>query len=148
MMESLARFLVYNFFASVLGGLWALALVLAAMRVFGISRAVTKNQLMTIPLIKSTVVLLGLCTVMPFPAETWRTVQANAVDFGTIAPVFLLLLGLLVLAVPFVRARVASRLLLDAEPARHGDRSWRALLRTLIARCRLHSKTRGLDDSR
>ena len=34
-MESLARFLVYNFFSSVLGGLWALALVFAAMRVFG-----------------------------------------------------------------------------------------------------------------
>ena len=108
-MESLARFLVYNLFASVLGGLWALALVFAAMRVFGISRAVTRNQLMTIPLIKSTVVLLGLCTVMPFPAETWRTVQANAIDFATIAPGFILLLGLFVLAFPFVRSRASAQ---------------------------------------
>ncbi len=130
-MESLARFLVYNLGASVLGGLWALALVFAAIRVFGISRAVTRNQLMTIPLIKSTVVLLGLCTVMPFPAETWRTVRANAIDFSTIAPVFVLLLGLFVLAFPFVRSRVASRLLLDAEPAREGDRSWQALQRVM-----------------
>ncbi len=130
-MESLARFLVYNLGASVLGGLWALALVFAAMRVFGISRAVTRNQLMTIPLIKSTVVLLGLCTVMPFPGETWRTVQANAIDFGTIAPVLFLLLGLFVLAVPFVRSRVASRLLLNAEPVREGGRSWQALQKVM-----------------
>ena len=39
-------------------------------------------------LIKSTTGLLGLFTVMPFPAETWRTVEANAIDFATIAPVF------------------------------------------------------------
>ncbi len=131
MIESLASFLVYNLFASVLGGIWALALVFAAMRVFGISHAVTRNQLMTIPLIKSTVVLLGLCTVMPFPGETWRSFQANAIDFGTIAPVFFLLLGLLVLAVPFVRSRAASRLLLNAEPAREGGRSWQALQRVM-----------------
>ncbi len=127
MTESFARFLVYNLGASVLGGLWALALVFASMRVFGVSRAVTRNRLLTIPLIKSSLVLLGLCTVMPFPADTWRTLQANAIDFGSIAPVFLLLLGLLVLASPFVRSRVASRLLQDAQPARDGDRSSSAL---------------------
>ena len=119
LMESLARFLVYNLGASVLGGFWALALVFVAMRVFGISRAVTRNQLMTIPLIKSTTVLLGLFTVMPFPAETWRTVEANAIDFATIAPVFFLLLGLFVLAVPFVRSRVASRLLTPTDVDHH-----------------------------
>ncbi len=127
MIESLTRFLVYNLGASVLGGLWALALVLVAMRIFGVTRAVTRNRLLTIPVIKSSLVLLGLCTVMPFPADTWRTVRANAVDFDTIAPVFLLLLGLLVLASPFVRSRVASHLLSDARPAHEGDRSWRAL---------------------
>ena len=127
MTESLARFLVYNLGASVLGGLWALALVFAAIHVFGVSRAVTRNRLLTIPLIKSSLVLLGLCTVMPFPADTWRVFQANAIDFANIAPIFLLLLGLLVLGWPFVRSRAASRLLEDATPVGAGARSWNAL---------------------
>lgn len=67
MTESFSRFLVYNLGASVLGGLWALALVFAAIHVFGVSRAVTRNRLLTVPLIQSSLVLLGLCTVMPFP---------------------------------------------------------------------------------
>lgn len=131
MIEPFARFLFFNVGASVLGGLWALALVFAAIHVFGVSRAVTRNRLFTVPLIKSSLVLMGLCTVMPFPRETWRAVHASAIGFGTLAPVLLLLLGMVVLAWPLVRSRAASRLLEQASPIGANARAWKGLQKVL-----------------
>ncbi len=131
MTDPVTRFLVYNLGASVLAGIWTLGLVFLAARLFGVTRAVTRNRLLTIPLLKSTLVLLALCTVMPFPSEPWRTIESNAIGFDTVVPVFLLLLGLSLIAAPFARTRVRSRLLARAREAREGDRSSLALNRVM-----------------
>ena len=131
MNEPVVRFLVYNLGASVLAGLWALGLVLLVARLLRISSAETRNQLLLIAVLKSTLVLLGVSTVLPVPVNAWDAVRASAFRFGTIGPFFLLWMGIGLLAYRFLRSRTRRRLVSNSHHVPEDHRASKALARVL-----------------
>lgn len=129
LLDLLRRALVFNVGASLAAGLWATAVVYAATRVLRVGEAAEREQLLMLPLVKSTLVLLGLATVMPAPGDLWGPVRAAALPFRTAAPLFLLWTGLGFLAYEALRRVAWKRILGDGLPAAATERASRVLAR-------------------
>jgi len=139
-MNALADLLLYNVGASLLSGLWVLAVVLLVVRMLRIQSAELRTHLLAIPLLKSTLVLFGLCTVMPIPATFWSSVQDRAVSFESLGPFLLIAVGLGIISIRSWRRRRVSALTAGSEPLREEERA-AAISRGVVERLARASRT-------
>ena len=86
--ELASRLLVFNLGASLVAGLWAVAVVYGVTRVTGVVSAEARTNLLLLPLLKSTLVLLGISTVMPIPGGFWRGIRSQALGPAEVGPLF------------------------------------------------------------
>lgn len=105
------QFLLYNLAASVASGLLVLGVVLAGIRVFRIRHGALRSCLMTAPLIKSTLVLLGLTLLVSWPRDLFLNMRRAAVQPEIVVPLFLGF-GVLALGARFVWMRRSRALAL------------------------------------
>ncbi len=110
-MSVLAQFALNNLLPALLAGSLAWAFVHAAVRVLGIRHGRLRLCLYAAPLLKSTLVLLGLLPVLPWPREIFGPWWAQALPVETVLPWFILSTGLLILGQWFARDRARRRLL-------------------------------------
>ncbi len=125
--ETLGRFLTYNLGASVLAGLWGVAVVYGVTWAGRVQSAALRNELLVLPLVKSTLVLLGLVSVMPFPPGLWQGIKAEALPFWSVAPVFIIWTGLGLLGLELLRRRGVRWALRRSQEAPADSRAARAL---------------------
>lgn len=135
-MITLLRFLVGNLAPSLLAGGLAWWLVRLLCRVTGLRDARFRLALYGLPLLKSTLVLLGIGVVLPWPPllARWR---ALAVPWDVALPSALIWAGLTLIIQDAVRRRKYREILADAVPA---AASLQQTLDEVIRACR---QTRG-----
>jgi hypothetical protein len=129
--DTLGRFLAYNLGASVAAGLWGVAVVYGVTWAAGLRSAETRKELLVLPLLKSTLVVLGLVTVMPFPPGFWRGIRAQALPFASVAPAFLIWTGFGLLGIELLKRRGARWALRSSEEAPAGSRPSQSVGRLL-----------------
>jgi hypothetical protein len=125
--ETLGRFLIFNLGASVAAGLWGVVVVYGVTWAARLSSAETRNELLVLPLLKSTLVLLGLVTVMPFPTDFWWGIRAQALPFASVAPLFFIWTGLGLLGIELLKRRGARWALRSSEEVPVGLRPWQTI---------------------
>lgn len=116
-MTLLARFLVYNLLLSLAAGLLAWLIAIAVLRLMRIRSSVQSLVLLSLPLLKSSFILLGLGLVFPWPSQLFETWHRQALPFWQMLP-FLLVWAAGVYLVYRIAVRQARQAVLkDARPA-------------------------------
>jgi Zn-dependent protease with chaperone function len=109
MIGDLARFAIFNLGASILAGLLVAVVVLGASRVLGIRDARVRSWLLGAALVKSTLVLAGLGTVLTFPSDRADAIGGGALPISVVGPLIVVWAG----AVLVLRDRVTRSLRLS-----------------------------------
>lgn len=132
-MSLLLQFLLYNVLPSVVTGLLVLGIVVIGIRVFGIRHGSLRACLLTAPIIKSSLVLVGLTLFISWPRDLFLDLQRAAVPPETALPLFLAAGGVALMARWIVRRRGRALVLAGATPADHEARLTHALDRVMTA---------------
>lgn len=119
--QGLVRFLGNNLLPALMAGAVAWLAVAVGVRLLDIRHGRLRLCLFLAPPIKSTLVLLGLAPVLPWPREVFRPWAAAAVEPAIMLPLFLVAAGAGVLAQSARAFRERALALRGAEPA--SDRS-------------------------
>lgn len=131
-MTTLEQFLLYNLLPSLVAGALAWLAVSAGIALLRIEHPSLRLCLLFGPLFKSTLVLLGIGMVLPWPREIFSEWQASALPTTTVLPVLLLWAGGVMLG-RMALTRQARRLALEnTRPAKEeSPRLVRALDRVM-----------------
>jgi Zn-dependent protease with chaperone function len=86
----LARFLVYNLLLSLAGGVVVWLIVLGAVRLLDIRSSAFRICFLSLPIIKSTLILLGVGLILPWPRGMFANWHALALPFWQVLPFFFL----------------------------------------------------------
>ncbi len=89
-MTLLLRFLIYNLFLSLVAGLLAWLIVLAAVRLLRIRSSSLGFCFYSLPIFKSLLILFGVGLIFPWPKEWFGMWHNQAVSFGWMLPVILI----------------------------------------------------------
>ena len=112
----IGQFLLYNLLPSILIGLLAWLFVLLAFKLLPIEDPLLRLGFLSVPVIKSTLVLLGWDTMLPWPGTSFAQLQAQALPLSQFWPYLLVWAGLLLLLYfAFVKG-LRHRLLARAQP--------------------------------
>lgn len=93
-MNLLAQFALHNLLPAMVAGAVSWLAIYAGIEVLGIRHGKLRLCLLTAPLIKSTLVLLGMHQVLPWPDEIFGAWHAQALPSSTVLPPFLVATGL------------------------------------------------------
>lgn len=132
-MNAASQFLLNNLLPAIVAGCLAWAFVHLAVYLFGIRHGKLRLCLYLAPLLKSTLVLLGLGTVLPWPRDIFATWASQATPAQTVLPIFLVLTGLVLLTRNRLAARARRQLVAGARPADEEGRLASALDRVMSA---------------
>ena len=117
-MTAAGQFVLYNLLPSLVAGVLAWLVIYAAIAVLRIEYAPLRLCLLYAPLVKSTLILLGVGLVLPWPREVFAAWHVKAFSFDVVLPYVLLWAGLALLA-HFVFVERARKLALqNTEPAK------------------------------
>jgi len=116
-MTPLARFLVYNMLLSLAAGLVAWLIVMAALRLLRIQSSAQSLYLLSLPVFKSFLILLGVGLVFPWPAQLFEGWHRQAIPFRQVLPFLLIWAVIVYLAYQLLVRRARQALLKDALPA-------------------------------
>ncbi|MDR3577625.1 MAG: M56 family metallopeptidase [Anaerolineaceae bacterium] len=116
-MNAFSHFLLYNLLASVAAGLVAWFVILAILDVLNIRSLAARLCFLSLPLIKSTLVLIGIGQILPWPEPFFLNLHAQAVPFKQIAPYLLIWLGSVVIVYGLVIEAARQVALRGALPA-------------------------------
>jgi len=86
----LARFLVFNLLPSLAAGLLAWLLVWTAVRLLGIRSSSLSFCFYSLALFKSTLILLGIGLIFPWPVEWFGQLHRLAIPFNLAFPILLI----------------------------------------------------------
>lgn len=133
-MTGVRQFVLFNLLPALGVGVAVSLVVLLGLRVLGITRPAYRLCLLTAPLIKSTLVLVGVQAVLLWPGLGFGAWQQQALSAGIVVPVFgLILLGTLG-ARQMTHRRTRQKVLAGARPATAvSPRLARALDRVMAA---------------
>lgn len=132
-MNPLVRFLLYNLLPSVLAGVATWLLLGLGLALLRVRSARLRLPLLYLPLVKSSLVLLGVGPALPWP-EVFARWQAQALPPGTVLPWFLVWAGPAVLAQEGLERWVRRRVLAAARPAERADPRLARVLAEVVPR--------------
>ncbi len=148
-MSVVGQFLLNNLLPALVAGSLAWAFVHLAVHLLGIRHGKLRLCPYLAPLLKSTLVLLGLGLVLAWPRELFSEWAARAVPSATVVPIFLLLTGVALIARMILVRRAERSLLAGSTPAPAQGRlnaaldevmaAYRARAGSLEARCELEA---------
>lgn len=116
-MSTLQQFLLYNLLPALVAGTVTWAAIWAGIELLRIRQGKLRLCLLAAPLIKSTLVLLGIGLVLPWPREVFATWQASALPTMTVLPIFVILAGVTMVGRSWLVARSKRLALQDSYPA-------------------------------
>ena len=116
-MGTAQQFVLYNLLPALVAGAVVWAAIWGGIHLLRIRQGKLRLCLLAAALIKSTLVLLGIGLVLPWPREVFGTWYANAVPTTTVLPFFLILAGSSVVARSWLVARSRRLALQDSYPA-------------------------------
>lgn len=116
-MSAPAQFAVYNLVPALVGGVVVWAVVAVGVRAFGVRHGKLRLCLFSTPLIKSTLLLLGIGLVFPWPRDFFVVLQLQALEPGRVLPYFMLFTGAAIVAQSALYARARRIALAGALPA-------------------------------
>ena len=88
-MSLVVRFLVYNLLLSLAAGLLAWLIVMATLRLMRIRSSLQSLTLLSLPLFKSFLILLGIGLVFPWPGQLFESWHHQALSFRQVLPFLL-----------------------------------------------------------
>ena len=133
-MTGVIQFVQFNLLPALAAGAAVWLLVIVGLRLFGITQPIYRLCLMTAPLIKSTLVLVGVHALLPWPDSVFGDWQRQAVSAGTMVPVFAVLLVVALVVREVAHRRSRRVVLARAQPASDvSPRLAQALARVLDA---------------
>ena len=116
-MSPATRFLLYNLLPAMVAGAFVWALVHAGVHLLRIRHGKLRLCLYMAPLIKSTLVLVGMTIVLRWPRDVFEGWRAGALPPQTVAPILVVLTGLVLIARSFAVRRSERVLLAGATSA-------------------------------
>ena len=108
-MSPATRFLLYNLLPAMVAGAFVWALVHAGVHLLRIRHGKLRLCLYMAPLIKSTLVLVGMTIVLRWPRDVFEGWRAGALPPQTVAPILVVLTGLVLIARSFAVRRSEAR---------------------------------------
>jgi beta-lactamase regulating signal transducer with metallopeptidase domain len=147
--NAFSQFLVYNLLASLAAGLVAWFVILAILNVLNIRSLAARLCFLSLPLIKSTLVLLGFGLILPWPKPFFSDLNARAVPFHQVLPYLLIWVGAVTIAYGLSMEAARQVVLRGARPAsqtvpRLEEALERALLQVGRLQCRIKRRPRLL----
>ena len=134
MIAVVTQFLLYNLLPAFAAGLIAWLLIYAGVQLFRIRHGKLRLCLLVAPLVKSTLVMLGLSMAFPWPRELFGGWLNQALPTRVLLPVFIVVAGVAVIGRGSLVARSRRTALAHAVPARAGEaRVGEALDRVMAA---------------
>lgn len=116
-MSALQQFVLNNLLPALVAGALAWATVWAGIHVLRVRHGKLRLCLFTAPLLKSTLVLLGLGMVLPWPRDLFGAWHAEALPPAAVIPFFLSITGATILGRSALVQRARRRALVGAAPA-------------------------------
>ena len=116
-MSALEQFGLYNLLPALVGGALAWAVVGAGVYALGVRHGRLRFCLFGAPLVKSTLLLLGIGLVLPRPREVFETWHAAAFGPSQMLPFFLLFTGAAIAVQSLLTLRARRAALASAAPA-------------------------------
>ena len=116
-MSPATRFLLYNLLPAMVAGAFVWALVHAGVHLLRIRHGKLRLCLYMAPLIKSTLVLVGMTIVLRWPRDVFEGWRAGALPPQTVAPILVVLTGQVLIARSFAVRRSERVLLAGATSA-------------------------------
>jgi len=116
-MSTPAQFVLYNLLPAIFGGLLVWALVAVGVYALAIRHGKLRLCLYSAPLIKSTLLLLGIGLVLPWPREAAWSLHEQALTPAQVLPFFMLFTGAAILVQSFVSSRARRAVMSAATPA-------------------------------
>ncbi len=116
-MSVLGQFLLYNLLPALVAGILTWIVIFSALGLLRIDNGALRLPLLYVPLVKSTLVFLGLHLVLPWPREIFTAWQAQALSPGVLLPFFLVWVGLAYLGYAVISRRARRQVIAGARPA-------------------------------
>ena len=113
-MNTVEQFVLYNLLPALVTGAVAWAMIWAGIQLLGVRDGKLRLCLLTAPLVKSTLVLLGIGLVLPWPRDVFLAWHAGALPPTSVAPPFMVLSGLAVVTRSFLAKRARRLALQDS----------------------------------
>ncbi len=104
-MSRIAQFLLYNLCPALMSGLLAWLVISASLAVLRIKYSPLRLSLLYAPVVKATLVMLGVGLALPWPRDFFQGWQARALPDAILLPLFLIWSGMAL----FLRALLARR---------------------------------------
>ncbi len=116
-MSTLQQFLLYNLLPGLVVGALAWVAVLGGIELLRIRHGSLRSCLLGFPLVKSTLVVLGVGMVLPWPREVFGAWHANALPLRTVLPAYLAMTVVVLTGRALLVRRSRQRALQDTLPA-------------------------------
>lgn len=144
-MSTVQQFLLYNLLPGLVAGALAWVAVLGGIELLRIRHGSLRFCLLGFPLVKPTLVVLGVGMVLPWPREVFGAWYANALPVRVVLPAYLAATGLVLITRAFLvrrSRRLALRDVLAAEE--NSPRLVRALDQVMTAYERQETRLTGV----
>ena len=116
-MNAIQQYALYNLLPALVGGAIAWAAIGSAIYLLGVRHGKLRLCLLSVPLLKSTLLLLGVGLVLPWPRDVFGTWHAQALSPTRVFPFFLLFTGAAIAARTLLAARARRQALAGATAA-------------------------------
>ena len=116
-MTALQQFAANNLLPALVGGVIAWASIGSAVHLLGVRNGKLRLCLLSAPLLKSTLLLLGIGLVLPWPRDVFGTWHAQSLDAAAVLPLFLVVTGAAIIARALMTARTRRDVLAGAADA-------------------------------
>ncbi len=116
-MNALVQFGLYNLLPALVGGVMVWALVAGGVYALGVRNGKLRLCLFSAPLIKSTLLLLGIGLVLPWPREAAEAVHGQALEPSQVLPFFMLFTGAAIMLQSVLSSRSRRAAMAAATPA-------------------------------
>ena len=116
-MNAFSQFLLYNLLASLAAGLVAWFVILAILNGLNIRSLAAKLCFLSLPLIKSSLVLIGVGLVFPWPKPFFSDLHTRALPFKQIEPYLLIWIGSVIIVYGLAVEAARQVALRGARPA-------------------------------
>lgn len=116
-MDTLVQFGLYNLLPALVGGVLVWAVVTAGVYTLEIRHGKLRLCLFSAPLIKSTLLLLGIGLVLPWPREAAWTLHGRALAPSDVLPFFMFFTGAAMMLQSFLSSRARQAAISAATPA-------------------------------
>ena len=116
-MNAIQQFALYNLLPALVGGAIAWAAIGSAIYLLGVRHGKLRLCLLSVPLLKSTLLLLGVGLVLPWPRDVFGTWHAQALGPTRVFPFFLLFTGAAIAARTLLATRARRQALAGAAAA-------------------------------